>query len=252
MRPRVVREQRFYLPDLRTRHTLCASAGLCWAAPLSTRTPKSRTAAAMLFIVRPLARRADAALLVPWRSCLLRAALLWFYEDTLPHSLHDPSPRRARFSWPAVGVLRRYPAIILAGLLTGITLLESPPWQRDAPMLLEAQWDRPASEGRQRVTKCLAGYRGDKILASMASLAHYMQELSREDVAIADFIHEGNGAIWELAMETGPAPHAGWMIVEEQAEGGDVLAQRIRRDAAFARGMTRICEGGGVALYKRE
>jgi hypothetical protein len=70
--------------------------------------------------------------------------------------------------------------------------------------------------------------------------------------AIADFIHEGNGAIWELAVETGPAPHAGWMLVEERAEGGDVLAQRIRRDPSFARGMTRMCEGGGVALYKRE
>ena len=33
----------------------------------------------------------------------------------------------------------------------------------------------------------------------MGSLAHYMQELSREGFAIADFIHEGNGIIWELA-----------------------------------------------------
>ena len=41
------------------------------------------------------------------------------------------------------------------------------------------------------------------------------------------------------------------MLVEEQAEGGDVLAQRIRRDPSFVRGMSRVCEGGGVALYKR-
>jgi hypothetical protein len=41
------------------------------------------------------------------------------------------------------------------------------------------------------------------------------------------------------------------MLVEEEAEGGDVLAQRIRRDASFAHGMTRVCEGGGVALYRR-
>ena len=41
------------------------------------------------------------------------------------------------------------------------------------------------------------------------------------------------------------------MLVEEQSEGGDMLAQRIRRDPSFARGMQRICEGGGVALYKR-
>jgi hypothetical protein len=79
-----------------------------------------------------------------------------------------------------------------------------------------------------------------------------MQDLSEEGFAIADFIHEGNGVIWELALETGPAPHAGWMLAEEQSEGGDVLAQRIRRDPSFARGMRRICEGGGVALYRRQ
>jgi hypothetical protein len=84
----------------------------------------------------------------------------------------------------------------------------------------------------------------------MASLAHYMQELSHEGFDIADFVHEGTGTIWEFALETGPAPHAAWMLVEEAAEGGDVLAQRIRGDPAFARGMERMCEGGGVALYR--
>jgi len=28
-----------------------------------------------------------------------------------------------------------------------------------------------------------------------------------------------------------------------------VLAQHIRQDPAFTNGMTRVCEGGGVALY---
>jgi hypothetical protein len=42
------------------------------------------------------------------------------------------------------------------------------------------------------------------------------------------------------------------MLVEEVAEGGDVLAERVRRDPAFTRGMTRVCEGGGVALYRRD
>ena len=72
---------------------------------------------------------------------------------------------------------------------------------------------------------------------------------SQDGFAIADFIHEGNGDIWELALETGPAPHAGWMLVEEQSEGGDVLARASASDPAFARGMKRVCEGGGVALY---
>jgi hypothetical protein len=120
-------------------------------------------------------------------------------------------------------------------------------------MLVEAQWDHGASLGRQQVTACLAtAYDGDKVMASMGSLAHYMQELSNRGFAIADFINEGNGAIWNLALQTGPAPHAGWMLVEEVAEGGDVLAERVRRNPAFTRGMKRVCEGGGVALYKRE
>jgi hypothetical protein len=78
-----------------------------------------------------------------------------------------------------------------------------------------------------------------------------MQELSHQGLALDDFLNEGNGVLWNLAMQTGPAPHAGWMLVEERAEGGDVLAQRIRLDSSFTRGMIRVCEGGGVALYRR-
>ena len=143
--------------------------------------------------------------------------------------------------------------IALASVLLASLFIESPPWNMQAPMLLEAQWDRGASLGRRDVTACLEReYSGDKVLASMSSLAHYMQELSNNGFAIADFINEGNGEIWNLALQTGPAPHAGWMLVEEVAEGGDVLAQHVRRNPAFTRGMTRVCEGGGVALYKRD
>jgi len=144
------------------------------------------------------------------------------------------------------------PGMVLATFLIASLFIESAPWNMQAPMLLEAQWDRGASIGRRDVTACLEReYSGDKVLASMGSLAHYMQELSNNGFGIADFINEGNGAIWNLALQTGPAPHAGWMLVEEVAEGGDVLAEHVRHDPAFTRGMTRICEGGGVALYKR-
>jgi hypothetical protein len=144
-------------------------------------------------------------------------------------------------------------ARLLAVLLIASAVIESPLWSRQSPLVIEAQLDVVNSVARQRVTACLApAYHGEKVLASMGSLAHYMQELSRQGFAIADFIHEGNGALWELAMETGPAPHAGWMLVEEQSEGGDVLAQRIRRHDTFTRGMTKVCEGGGVSLYKRD
>ena len=144
-------------------------------------------------------------------------------------------------------------AWLLALLLIAATLIESPPWSRSSPLLVEAQLDAANSAARQQVTACLApAYHGEKVLASMGSLAHYMQELSHHGFAIVDFIHEGNGALWELALETGPAPHAGWMLVEEQSEGGDVLAQRIRRHDTFTRGMTKVCEGGGVSLYRRD
>lgn len=142
---------------------------------------------------------------------------------------------------------------ILAAVLIASAFIESPPWSQDRPLLMEAQLDAANSRERRDVTACLAPeYHGEKVLASMGSLAHYMQELSHEGFAIADFIHEGNGAIWNLALETGPAPHAGWMLVEEQSEGGDVLAKRVREDREFTRGMTRVCAGGGVSLYRRE
>jgi hypothetical protein len=149
--------------------------------------------------------------------------------------------------WP-VDVKSALAAVLLVSLL-----IESPLWNMQAPMLLEAQWDRGASLGRRDVTTCLSReYGGEKILASMGSLAHYMQELSASGFAIADFVHEGNGVIWNMALQTGPAPHAGWMLVEEVAEGGDMLAERVRHDPAFTRGMSRVCEGGGVALYRRD
>jgi hypothetical protein len=41
------------------------------------------------------------------------------------------------------------------------------------------------------------------------------------------------------------------VLVEEQSEGGDMLAQRQRDRPGFLAGFDRVCEGGGVALYRR-
>jgi hypothetical protein len=41
------------------------------------------------------------------------------------------------------------------------------------------------------------------------------------------------------------------VLIEEQSEGGDVLAQRQRERPTFLAGFDRHCEGGGVALYRR-
>ena len=104
---------------------------------------------------------------------------------------------------------------------------------------------------RQQVTDCLrTAYSGDTIMASMGSLGHYMQELSRAGFSVRDFLHEGNGDIW-LAALTGPRPYAGWILIEEQAEGGDMLARMARENPGFLDGFSRVCEGAGVALYRR-
>lgn len=216
---------------------------------------------------------------VVWRAIRLRdeaprlVTVALFAAAALPFlAFYEAHPFRIRYMLPivtactlfcgfAVGLLgppdggshRRRASWILAAILAASTVIESPPWRTDGPLLIEAQLDAANGRDRRRVTSCLApAYRGEKVMASMGSLAHYMQELSADGFAIADFIHEGNGAIWNLAIETGPAVHAGWMLVEEQSEGGDVLAQRARADASFTRGMTKVCEGGGVSLYRRE
>ena len=119
-------------------------------------------------------------------------------------------------------------------------------------MLAEAQWDKPRSRERQHVTACLrAQYDGAPILASMGSLAHYMQETSHAGFNLRDYIHEGIGQVWTSSLDMGARHHAGWVLIEEQAEGGDELAKLRDARPAFLAGFTRICEGGGVALYKR-
>ncbi len=223
---------------------------------------------ASVALLRTLTRRADGARLIP--LALFAAALLPFA------AFHDGHPFRIRYMVPmvvacalwsgvAVGAAARatqtrhgarhsawFVPWLVAGLLLGSALVESPPWMEHPALISEAQWDVPMSLNRRAVTACLTDYRGEKIAASMGSLAHYMQELSWNGFDLADFVHEGTGGIWIDMLATRPALHAGWMLVEEQSEGGDALAARIRTDAAFIEGMRRVCEGGGVALYRRE
>jgi hypothetical protein len=204
--------------------------------------------------------------LVLRRDTPLLVTLALFASAAVPsYAFYEGHPFRIRYMVPlaaaciplcglAIGRLTRADLrLALAAVLLASALLESPPWSSRAPLLVESQLDALNSVGRQQVTSCLSQqYRGEKVLASMGSLAHYMQELSHQGFALTDFIHEGNGSLWEMALDTGPAPLAGWMLVEEQAEGGDTLADHVRTNPAFTAHMTRVCEGGGVALYKRE
>jgi hypothetical protein len=149
-----------------------------------------------------------------------------------------------------VGSLRR--AATAALLLVALVLsYEVRPLDSSAPMVLEAQWDRPNVPVRQHVTDCLhEDYDGEKIMASMGSLGHYMQEMSHDGFVIKDFLHEGNGDIWLAALDW-PQPYAGWLLIEEKAEGGDMLARIARERPSFLEGFDRLCEGAGVVLYRR-
>ena len=118
-------------------------------------------------------------------------------------------------------------------------------------MVVEAQWDRPNLADRTRVTNCIARRDpGEKIMASMGSLGHYMQEAAEQGFAIRDFLHEGNGDIWLAALDS-PRPFADWILIEEKAEGGDMLAHIARERSWFLDGYARVCEGAGLALYRR-
>src|SRR5581483_6025949 len=150
----------------------------------------------------------------------------------------------------AVATVRRATAA-LAVIAAAIVLSEALPLSSVAPMVLEAQWDRPNVVARRHVTDCLrARDDGETIMASMGSLGHYMQEMSADGIALRRFLHEGNGDIW-LAALNGPRRFAGWLLIEEKAEGGDMLAHIAHERSTFLAGYERLCDGAGVVLYRR-
>ena len=198
--------------------------------------------------------RQGAALLVPLG--LFAAAALPFSAFLSGH------PFRIRYEIPlvvasalaiglAVSLSRRAAPVVAVAALV-LVARDVQPLDSTAPVIVEAQLDRINGVGRQAVTACLArDYHGETIFASMGSLAHYMQELSQIGLGIHDFLHEGNHPMWDEAIANGGAPFAGWMLVEEVAEGGDVIARQIRANSHFSDGYQRVCEGGNVALYRR-
>ena len=200
-----------------------------------------------------LASRSRAWQLVPL-SLLAAAALPWA-------AFVDGHPYRIRYMVPLVAIealgvgiaagLARRAAPAAALILLAVSAIELRAVGATAPMVVEAQWDRPNVPVRREVTACLqAGYAGDTVMASMGSLGHYMQELASAGFAIDSFLHEGNGDIWLAALEH-PRPYAGWILIEEQAEGGDVLARVAREQPHFLDGYSRTCEGAGLVLYRR-
>jgi len=199
----------------------------------------SRTRASLVLVLAP-----SAAAALPW------------YAYVHGH------PFRIRYSVPlvaasavltATGVAllpRRLRPFAALGVV-GVALWQSPPLPGTTALLAEAQRDAPNRAGRAAVTRYLVQhYRGEPVMMSMGSLAHYMQDLSNEGFHIRNFLHEGNNDLWVYAVQFGPRGFAPWVVIEERAEGGDVLFQRAKQDPTFLEGYERVAEGGGAALYR--
>jgi hypothetical protein len=247
----------FYVPDAKLqgqpyvvwqeiREGLQGLAGL-WFVRATIFSAIVITAAALL-------RRKSSHLLLT--LALMASIALPFYAFVSGH------PFRIRYEVPLIlggaviigaGVaMLRWLAPLVAIPLLFLVLVEVRPLSNNAPMVVEAQLDRNNSGGRRTVTECLQrSYDGTTIMASMGSLAHYMQELSLAGFELADFIHEGSGPIWQRSYYFEPSLFAGWVLVEEAAEGGDMLAQKQRSSPRFLAAYDRVCEGGNVALYRR-
>lgn len=137
-----------------------------------------------------------------------------------------------------------------AAVIILVAMRQSPPLDRNAPMVVEAQRDAANMIARHAVTDYLSQhYDGRTILISMGSLAHYMHDLSHAGFSIHDFLHEGNGKAWPFALLRARTM-AGWVVIEEHAEGGDALYWQSKRNHRFLDGFERVAEGGNVALYR--
>jgi len=152
----------------------------------------------------------------------------------------------------AVAALPRRLRAAAAGVLFAAVVWTRPPWDMSAPMVTEAQWETPFRLARQSVTRVLGEvHDGQPILASMGSLAHYMHETSAIGLNLRDFLHEGNGDLWAEALRD-PRASVRWILIEERAEGGDMLAAIARSTPGFLGGFERVAEGGGLVLYRRK
>lgn len=247
----------FYVPDPK----LQGQAYAVWVAMrdglaglASERFVQAASISVMVLAIAALAAKERAGLLMP--IALLASAALPFYAFMSGH------PFRIRYEVPlilggaacigATVSLLRWLAPLVAIPLLIVVQLQVHLFSESAPMVVEAQLDRNNSIGRRAVTACLQqAYDGTTIMASMGSLAHYMQELSNAGFNLADFLHEGSGPIWTRAYYDNPSPFAGWVLVEEKAEGGDMLFQQQRNYPSYLAAYDRVCEGGNVALYKR-
>jgi hypothetical protein len=156
----------------------------------------------------------------------------------------------AALAGAGIGLLWSRARPIAAAIVVSAALIQAPPLDRAAPLIIESERESVNAAGRRAVTAYLTTHSdGRTIMMSMGSLGHYMHDLSAAGFRIRDFLHEGNGDLWTAALLE-PFGIVGWIVIEEQAEGGDALFLEARRHPRFLDGFERVAEGGGVALYR--
>ncbi len=149
-----------------------------------------------------------------------------------------------------VALLPRRVAAVAGMAIVGLAVWQAPPFDRQAPVIVEAQRVAADDAGRQTVTAYLAAHwDGQPIMMSMGSLAQYMHDLSAYGFNVRDFLHEGNGELWKYAMRT-PRPYVEWIAVQEKADRDEIYRQ-TQLDPRFLSGYARVGSGGGIALYRR-
>ena len=247
----------FYVVDPTTQgHALAVTAAIWWGASrLGSYALIVSSLGAIIVLVRAAIQRRQPSVLVTLALCAV-AALPWY-------AFYQGHPFRIRYMVPvvaaavactgmALGFLRPGAQRLAAAAVLLGTLATTRPFDSQAAMVREGTWDVAKTRAREIVTGCLAERNpNDVVLMSMGSLAHYMQNLSRAGYHIQDFIHEGNGNLWDEALRA-PADHVNWVVVEERSEGGDIIARRIGADPGYLREFARVCEAAGVALYRRQ
>jgi hypothetical protein len=210
---------------------------------------------AMIFVALTSVFSRRRASLVLVLALTAAAALPWYaYYRGHPERIRYGVPLVAAYSaaiGSAIGALWA-PLRLVAGAAVAVSLVRNAhALDRGAPVVAESQRDRENIAGRAAVTNYLAQhYDGSLVMMSMGSLGHYMHDLSAAGLYIRDFLHEGNGEVWPYAFAW-PRPYAGWIVIEERAEGGDALFRSAHRDPRWLEGYERVAAGGGVALYRR-
>ena len=209
---------------------------------------------AVLAASRAFSSRQDRPLLVTLALAAMAALPFLAFHAGHPFRIRYMTPlvaSSALFTGLAIGLTPGPARLIVAGAAAIMIAPTLHPYDHRAPMIVEARREEPNQRARMAVTSALKGvWNGSPIMISMGSLGHYMHDLSRAGFDIRDFLHEGNGDIWKAAF-LDPRPYAQYLLVEEYAEGGDILSHLLRQRPDIAAAYERIAEGGNVALYRR-